>query len=55
MSENEKQVAQRRGFLKTLGLAGGAAVLQRRRKPQPRCALMPCRRVRRVRKARRIA
>jgi hypothetical protein len=26
MSENEKQVAQRRGFLKTLGLAGGAAV-----------------------------
>ena len=26
MSENERQVAQRRGFLKTLGLAGGAAV-----------------------------
>jgi len=26
MSENEKQVAQRRGFLKTLGLAGGAAM-----------------------------
>ena len=26
MSENEQHVAQRRGFLKTLGLAGGAAV-----------------------------
>jgi nitrous oxide reductase len=26
MSENDKMVAQRRGFLKTLGLAGGAAV-----------------------------
>jgi hypothetical protein len=25
MSENEKQVAQRRGFLKTLGLAAGGA------------------------------
>jgi hypothetical protein len=26
MSETEQHVAQRRGFLKTLGLAGGAAV-----------------------------
>ncbi len=26
MSADDKQVAQRRGFLKTLGLAGGAAV-----------------------------
>ena len=26
MSSDEKQIAQRRGFLKTLGLAGGAAV-----------------------------
>ena len=26
MSSDDKQVAQRRGFLKTLGLAGGAAM-----------------------------
>jgi hypothetical protein len=26
MSSDDKQIAQRRGFLKTLGLAGGAAV-----------------------------